>query len=289
MITRIAFRRLWGKHVGMAIVVTVCGLTFAVACTGSGGSPSSSPAEWRSSVCDPSAAGGLNALAEGIDASDLHVCASRNAGVGAAYIVSGKYSSSDRLQYYLTNHAAFQGSPYATASASDGGIWAFVAFVDGIGQGDPAVALKPLKDFNFEIHTRTRTTPSPSATAQPYPTSSSQPTGQTSPDTRESSPTGTVESLRASTRIQWSGALCINNKSARRDNKTQTATDKICSDNGTWRYSEESTSGQFVGGDPIMGDADWISCQLYINGKLEFEDRADAGDGTDVNCLRTVN
>jgi hypothetical protein len=38
-----------------------------------------------------------------------------------------------------------------------------------------------------------------------------------------------------------------------------------------------------------MGDATWISCQLYLNGELNYSDRADAGDGTDVNCLRMLN
>lgn len=38
-----------------------------------------------------------------------------------------------------------------------------------------------------------------------------------------------------------------------------------------------------------MGDADWIACQLYLGDRLEMSDRADAGDGTDVSCLATLN
>jgi hypothetical protein len=130
-------------------------------------------------------------------------------------------------------------------------------------------------------------TTSPASPPQVPPDSAN--TGQTPPDTQVSPPTGTVKSVTATSRIQWSGSRCIDVRSARRDNKTQSVTDSVCSRDGTWRYSEEATTGQLVGGDPIMGDADSISCQLYINGQLEFSDKADAGDGTDVNCLRTVN
>ncbi|RZT18354.1 hypothetical protein EV589_2610 [Mycobacterium sp. BK558] len=77
--------------------------------------------------------------------------------------------------------------------------------------------------------------------------------------------------------------------SARRSNRTQQTQDRVCSSSGTWIYSEQASSGQLVGGDPIMGDATWIACQLYFGDRLEYSDRADAGDGTDVNCLRRVN
>lgn len=169
MTARIARRRSGCKCISLAAVAVALGVTLATACTGSAGSPLASPAEWRASVCDSGAAGSLNALAEGIDASDLNVCASSNPAAGAAYVVSGKYSSSDRLQYYLTNHAAFRDSPYATASASNGTIWAFVAFVDGIGRGEPALALKPLEEFNFELHTAGQATSSSTSVAQPLP------------------------------------------------------------------------------------------------------------------------
>src|SRR5690349_12293325 len=98
MTPRVARCPLRVMSVRLAAVAVVLGLTLATACTGSAGSPSSSPAEWRASVCDSGAAGNLNALAEGIDASDLNVCASSNPAAGAVYVVSGKYSSNDRFQ-----------------------------------------------------------------------------------------------------------------------------------------------------------------------------------------------
>jgi hypothetical protein len=292
--TFIAHRFSRCKRVGVAAVSAACGLTLAVACTGSfgsGGSPTSSPEEWRASVCDSGAAGSLNALAEGIDASDLHVCSSANADAGSVYVLSGMYSSKDRLQYYVTNHAAFRGNPYATASAPNGGVWAFVAFVDGIGSGSPAVALKPLSQFGFEIHgtispssQRRPQTTAPSVAAQPVPTPAAP-----VPSTRTPIPTGTVGSVTAFTRIDWAGTRCIEMSSARSNDPNQSGSGTVCSDNGSWEYSEHPVSGNLVGGDPVMGDATWISCKLYLNGKLNYSDRADAGDGTDVNCLRKLN
>ena len=38
-------------------------------------------------------------------------------------------------------------------------------------------------------------------------------------------------------------------------------------------------------GDPVMGDASWISCEIWGEGELAYMDHAFAGDGTDVNCL----
>ena len=45
-------------------------------------------------------------------------------------------------------------------------------------------------------------------------------------------------------------------------------------------------SGARIGADPIMGDADYISCTLYVNGYPEVFDSAYAGDGHDANCVR---
>lgn len=94
---------------------------------------------------------------------------------------------------------------------------------------------------------------------------------------------------RAETRLQWSGSRCIQIESARQSDRTRTGVDRICSNLGTWRFAEEASSGQLFGGDPIMGEADWIACQVYLDGRLEYSDRADAGDGTDVTCLRKLN
>ncbi|MBX7451927.1 hypothetical protein GR927_28390 [Mycolicibacterium sp. 3033] len=114
----------------------------------------SGPAEWRASVCRPDAVSELNALAEGIQAADLHVCNSANSEAGAVYIVSGNYDSEERLQYYLEQYSAFRDNPYAATEGRDGTVWAFVAFVGGSGQGDPALALRPLERFGFQVVSR---------------------------------------------------------------------------------------------------------------------------------------
>lgn len=54
-------------------------------------------------------------------------------------------------------------------------------------------------------------------------------------------------------------------------------------------WDQNGYSGQYVGIDPIMGDNNWISCVVYVNGRVEKTDYASAGDGSDVNCLRVVN
>lgn len=115
------------------------------------------------------------------------------------------------------------------------------------------------------------------------------PRASLTPDTPSSPPAQGNKVVTATTRLQWAGSRCISILSARQDDRTRTGEDRICADSGTWRYSEEATFGQLIGGDPLMGDADWIACQLYINGQLEFSDKADAADGSDVNCLRTLN
>ena len=65
--------------------------------------------------------------------------------------------------------------------------------------------------------------------------------------------------------------------------------------NGNWiQYGhfaatqDYASSGQLVGVDPIMGNADRITCSLFVNNQLVVSDSANAGDGTDANCLRTL-
>jgi hypothetical protein len=59
-------------------------------------------------------------------------------------------------------------------------------------------------------------------------------------------------------------------------------------------YSKTATdhwyaySGAQIGADPIMRDANFISCQLYVNGRLDYSDYGYAGDGHDVTCVRTL-
>ena len=62
----------------------------------------------------------------------------------------------------------------------------------------------------------------------------------------------------------------------------------ICSPNGTWSFAESRVAGDFYGADPIMGDAIWIICSVYIYWVLQVSDYAAAGDGHDVTCLRIM-
>jgi hypothetical protein len=47
--------------------------------------------------------------------------------------------------------------------------------------------------------------------------------------------------------------------------------------------------GQLVGQDPVVGNNDWVSCTITINGRVEWTDYASLGDGHDANCLRVMN
>jgi hypothetical protein len=171
----------------VAVTVALLGLGLLTGCDNASSRSSSDPADWRASVCKTGSNAGLDALVEGVDAADLQVCSSADSRAGAVYISSGKYSSIDRLDYYLQQYAPFRGRPYATTTAPDGGTWAFIAFVDGIGRGDPEVALGPLRQFGLQIHG----TDAPSAeqrpqaitppvVAQPAPMSPPQQTGSSS-------------------------------------------------------------------------------------------------------------
>lgn len=49
-----------------------------------------------------------------------------------------------------------------------------------------------------------------------------------------------------------------------------------------------SRLGEYIGVDPIMGAADWISCVVQIDGVTSKVSFATAGDGNDVNCLQIL-
>jgi hypothetical protein len=269
--------------------VCVVALTIVGLIAGCSGGKSGSLSDWRTSVCNSTVGGPvppeLNSLSSEICGSleDREV-----------YVYIGQYVSESAAERDL---AAFRVNPSSYATASSGNrVVLFVAFAAGM-TGDPARALGPLEGFDFDVRqvpgspgpvgsTAGRRSGSESSSPSQPPRTMYPPIP---PDPPVSPPTPSAKSVSATTRIQWSGSRCIEIRSARRDNRTQEVTDRLCADSGTWKYSEEATTGQLVGGDPIMGDADWIACELYIDGRLEFSDRADAGDGTDVDCLRTVN
>lgn len=52
---------------------------------------------------------------------------------------------------------------------------------------------------------------------------------------------------------------------------------------------QNKQAGDLVGVDPMMGDADWISCRLFFNGSPQTSSSATAGDGTDANCMTVLS
>jgi len=85
------------------------------------------------------------------------------------------------------------------------------------------------------------------------------------------------------TMVQWGGSSCINVQEA---NVYGYST--YCGFGNAWELNETPYVGQNLGLDPIMGNASWISCQVYVDGRLDYSDFASAGDGTDVNCTRSM-
>lgn len=185
----------------------------------------------------------------------------------------------------------------ATCLSPDGAVTIFNGDVSGIGSKRSAAelaerGLRPLREYGCTISEAPVDSPS---TAPPttHPTAiQAIPTPTRMPNSTGAPiwpPAAGTQVVNVTTRLQWGGTRCIGLMSARRDDRTRQTQDRICSDEGTWRYTEHASSGQLIGGDPIMGDADWIACQVYFGDRLEYSDRAEAGDGTDVNCLRKVN
>lgn len=95
----------------------------------------------------------------------------------------------------------------------------------------------------------------------------------------------------AYTLVTWSGTSCIAHQGASMGNPWMLGSNMTCDMYG-WpvrsaEWSERRSSGQWIGIDPLMGNADWIGCTITVDG-LSYSDFASADDGTDVSCLRVV-
>jgi hypothetical protein len=77
--------------------------------------------------------------------------------------------------------------------------------------------------------------------------------------------------------VRWTGASCI-------QLDYPGGSGGACG--GGWEIPHQVVRGQEFGVDPVMGDANWIFCEVWIEGQVVYSDYAYAGDGTDVNCLR---
>lgn len=88
--------------------------------------------------------------------------------------------------------------------------------------------------------------------------------------------------------VGWVGTDCIQVESPYTYDRYSSGTGWICSDIGVASASYWALPGQLVGADPIMGDADSISCSIKLNGVLNYTDSAIRDDGHDANCLRRL-
>ncbi|AMT70126.1 excalibur calcium-binding domain-containing protein [Mycobacteroides immunogenum] len=80
--------------------------------------------------------------------------------------------------------------------------------------------------------------------------------------------------------VNWTGTDCIDITAPDSSPARVLATSNHCG--GTARFSQEASDSQMVGADPIMGDAESITCEI-LTGRLR--DSGTRGDGHDVNCL----
>lgn len=90
------------------------------------------------------------------------------------------------------------------------------------------------------------------------------------------------------TLVSWTGTGCIDITSPQIANRYFLTTETICDPNDQAGYIAFQLPGEWIGADPIMGNATTISCEVYIDGVLSYVDLAVRGDGSDVNCLGTL-
>lgn len=96
-------------------------------------------------------------------------------------------------------------------------------------------------------------------------------------------------------RMEWVGTPCLTYTTPAVGNPTVVGSPyTYCSpQNNALSYwaeiDQNAAPGQLVGADPEMGDNSSISCELYINGHLDYAASASAGDSQQVNCLRRLN
>lgn len=107
------------------------------------------------------------------------------------------------------------------------------------------------------------------------------------------SPAHATGAVAAHTEVTWGGGTsCIQTRGPQlRNPYLESVPTWQCSAVQSLTWDEFRYPGQYVGVDPIMGDAAWISCDITVYGSqtLTYSDYASAGDGTDVSCLRTVH
>jgi len=101
-------------------------------------------------------------------------------------------------------------------------------------------------------------------------------------------PAQAYREVMTTTVVTWSGGDCIAYESTNVFNPYTTGYNSQCSAAHQLTWYRYASSGEMVGVNPIMGGNDWIACHIVVDGVTEWSDYAEAGDGTDVNCLREV-
>jgi hypothetical protein len=94
----------------------------------------------------------------------------------------------------------------------------------------------------------------------------------------------TPQAPKYTTYISWGGTDCI---VIRYPNGSELVEQTACSPERHTQVCHTALSGQLIGADPEMGPATAIACLVSDDATFSdiFEDAADAGDGTDVNCI----
>ena len=93
----------------------------------------------------------------------------------------------------------------------------------------------------------------------------------------------------AVTIVNWGGTGCIETQGPMiRNPYLLSVPTTQCSPIGSLVWTEMRPAGAWIGVDPIMGNADWISCSVD-DGWNVYTDYAQRGDGTDVSCLRVAH
>ena len=94
-----------------------------------------------------------------------------------------------------------------------------------------------------------------------------------------------IPGITVMTIVKWSGADCI---PARTADGNRDLCNTVAQPRSDAIVEHGHTVGDLVGADPQMGRADWVSCELFLNGSPTMHDVALAGDGSDVTCLTVL-
>ena len=94
-----------------------------------------------------------------------------------------------------------------------------------------------------------------------------------------------IPGITVMTIVKWSGADCI---PARTADGNRDLCNTVAQPRSDAIVKHGHSVGDLVGADPAMGRADWVSCELFLNGSPTMHDVALAGDGSDVTCLTVL-